>query len=303
MSSITKEYICVCGKVCANSQSFNGHKSHCKVHRLNKGGEANYETYLAKQAKTSQAARAARKKNAAEARQLNNDIWVAEKHFCERCEKLMSEKFGSGRFCSEFCARSRVKTEETKQKISRSLNQTLLDTTSIRTSNKRMCFICNKNIIKTYNKTGVCKDCLNSTPEGFKIKQELGRKGYDTMQANGTHKGWQSRNIVSYAENFWCNVLDNNQIKYKREVPVWYGAANYFLDFVLEKNGKLIDLEIDGKQHTYPERANSDIIRDLYLTKQGYLVYRIPWNEISSELGKLEMQNKINEFINFYTAL
>ena len=67
MSSFTKEYICICGKVCTTSQSFNGHKSHCKIHRLNKGGEANYESYLAKQAKTSLAARDARKKCAAEA--------------------------------------------------------------------------------------------------------------------------------------------------------------------------------------------------------------------------------------------
>lgn len=28
-----KEYVCVCGKVCKGSQSFNDHKTHCKVHR------------------------------------------------------------------------------------------------------------------------------------------------------------------------------------------------------------------------------------------------------------------------------
>lgn len=303
MSSFTKEYICVCGKVCSTSQSFNGHKSHCKVHRLNKGGELNYEEYLAKQAKTSLMARNARKKNASDARKISLDTWISEKHECERCGEIMTTKFGSGRFCSTFCARSRVKSDETKQKISASLSQTLLDTASIRVSNKRICFICNKNIIKNYNKTGVCKECLNSTSEGFKIKQELGRKGYDTMQVNGTHKGWQSRNITSYAENFWLKVLNNNQIEYKREVPVRHGSANYFLDFVIEKNGKLIDLEIDGKQHTYQDRANSDIIRDLYLTKQGYLVYRIPWNDINTEHGKTEMQNKIDAFLNFYLLL
>lgn len=303
MSSITKEYTCVCGKVCATSQSFNGHKSHCKAHRLSKGGETNYADYLAKQAKTSLLARNARKKNAAKARKLSLDAWIAEEHFCERCNKRMTEKFGSGRFCSTFCARSRAKSEETKQKISTTLSQTLLETSPMRTSSKRICFICNKNIIKNYNKTGVCKECLNNTPEGFKIKQGLGRKGYDTMQVNGTHKGWQSRNIVSYAENFWLNVLDNNQIKYKREVPVWHGSANYFLDFVIEKNGKSIDLEIDGKQHTYLDRANSDVVRDLFLTKQGYLVYRIPWNEVNTEQGKTEMQSKINAFLDFYLSL
>lgn len=301
MSSITKEYICVCGKICANSQSFNGHKSHCKVHRLTKGGEADYENYLAKQAKTSQVARAARKKNAAEARQLNNDVWIAEKHFCERCGKLMIEKFGSGRFCSEFCARSRIKTEETRQKISATLSKTLSDT-QYTCLNKRHCLVCGK-VIKSANKTGVCKECLNNTPSGFKIRQELGRKGYATMQKNGTHRGWQSRNISSYAEQFWMQVLDTNHIKYQREVPVKHNKSNYFLDFVIEHNDKLIDLEIDGKQHTYEDRIQSDIVRDLYLTKQGYLVYRVAWNEISSDEGAQTMKEKIDAFLTFYRNL
>lgn len=300
---INKDYTCSCGKVCTNAQSFNGHKSHCKVHRLAKGGTANYEQYLSQQAYTSSLARAAKKRKIEEAEKLAQITWAAAQHSCERCGEVMLTKYGSGRFCSAFCARSRVKSAETKQKISASLSQTLLATAPLRASNKRVCSICNKNNIKNYNKTGVCKECLNTTPEGFKIKQALGRKGYDTMQVNGTHKGWQSRTITSYAENFWITVLTNNQIEYKREVPVWHGSANYFLDFVIEKNGKFIDLEIDGKQHTYQDRAKSDAIRDLFISKQGYLVYRIPWNEISSEVGKLEMQNKIDAFLEFYFSI
>ena len=33
-----KIFVCVCGKEFTNSQSFNGHKSHCKVHQLQKYG-------------------------------------------------------------------------------------------------------------------------------------------------------------------------------------------------------------------------------------------------------------------------
>jgi very-short-patch-repair endonuclease len=120
---------------------------------------------------------------------------------------------------------------------------------------------------------------------------------------SGTHKGWQSRNITSYAERFWVNVLDNYSIIYEREAPVWHGSANYFLDFKLERNGKLIDLEIDGKQHAYEDRVESDKVRDAFLESNGYIVYRVPWNEISSEHGKVLMRQKINDFIEFYNSL
>ena len=33
-----KEYKCICGREFDNSQAFNGHKSHCKEHQLNKYG-------------------------------------------------------------------------------------------------------------------------------------------------------------------------------------------------------------------------------------------------------------------------
>lgn len=299
MSSIAKEYICICGKVCTTAQSFNGHKSHCKLHRLNKGGEANYKEYLNQQAKTSLIARNARKASAAAVKKTELETWIAKQPTCERCGKVMTTKFGSGRFCSTFCARSRAKTEGTKQKISATLSQTLLDTSFARQAAKKHCTLCGK-VIKNNNKTGVCKECLNTTPEGTKIKQMLGRKGYETSLVNGTHKGWQSRNIISYAEQFWMQVLDTNDIKYRREVAVKHEKYNYFLDFVIEKAGKFIDLEIDGKQHTYKDRIASDVARDLYLTKCGYLVYRVAWNEINSETGSNEMKEKIDAFLTFY---
>jgi hypothetical protein len=40
---------------------------------------------------------------------------------CEKCGKEHDGKFGSGRFCSRACANSRVHSEETKERISKSL--------------------------------------------------------------------------------------------------------------------------------------------------------------------------------------
>lgn len=137
----------------------------------------------------------------------------------------------------------------------------------------------------------------------FNKKVEVGKTVQQRLLENGVHKGWQSRNITSYAEQFWINVLDNNDIEYEREYTANCDSTRYFLDFFIKRNGKLLDLEIDGKQHTYTDRAAADVIRDKNLKDRGYIVYRIPWNEISSEQGKQEMQQKINDFLEFYNSL
>lgn len=118
--------------------------------------------------------------------------------------------------------------------------------------------------------------------------------------SEGRHQGWKNRNITSYPEKFWINVLQNNKIGYRRED---FSNKKYFLDFLLEKNDKKIDLEIDGKQHLYKDRKESDKKRDLYLKELGYIVYRIPWNEINTEKGKKLMATKIETFLTFYNNL
>jgi hypothetical protein len=67
---------------------------------------------------------------------------------------------------------------------------------------------------------------------------------------NGTFHGWKTRNIISYPEKFWINVLNNNNIPFIREYLIKYGEKfheSYFLDFYIEFNNKKVDLEIDGK--------------------------------------------------------
>jgi very-short-patch-repair endonuclease len=136
----------------------------------------------------------------------------------------------------------------------------------------------------------------------FAKKVKAGKDVQQQLLDAGTHKGWQSRNITSYAEKFWQNVLDSNNITYEREFLVNCNKTHYFLDFKLVCGDKLIDLEIDGKQHTYADRAESDLIRDTNLTGLGYLVYRIPWNEVNSDAGKAQMKQKIDDFLVFYNT-
>lgn len=151
----------------------------------------------------------------------------------------------------------------------------------------KLCKNCSKILCK-HNKSGYCFTCVRQTLE-YKERQ---RQIQLEKVANGTHKGWSTRNIKSYAEIFFENVLINNHICFEREKKV----GKYFLDFVIG----MLDLEIDGKQHEYVDRKKSDLARDEYLRKQGYFVYRIKWNEINTIEGKEMMKAKIDLFLNFY---
>ena len=46
-------------------------------------------------------------------------------YYCEKCGKLVTTNFGSGRFCSRSCANDRAHSEETKQKLSKSVKNNI----------------------------------------------------------------------------------------------------------------------------------------------------------------------------------
>lgn len=291
-----KKFICECGKIFDNGQSFNGHKSHCRVHL----GEKRYEQNLALTRNAQKLATQANAEKKSKQKEINLHKWILEKHKCERCGKIMVEKYGSGRFCSKQCAHSRIHTEESKQKTRDSVLKNRIKNGYI-VPEIKYCKNCGSKLTSR-NKTGYCIHCLRSAPEFKRTWAEAAKKGEETKRKNHTHVGWQTRNIVSYPEEFWTKVLNNNQIPFEFNKPVRQanGKSNYFLDFYIEKDGRKIDLEIDGKQHKYTERIISDTKRDKYLSSQGYEVYRVEWNEINSDIGSKRMKDKIDTFLSFY---
>ena len=210
------------------------------------------------------------------------ELEMKKECICEKCGKHYIRKNGiSFKFCSSACAHSRIHSEETRKKIANTLKR-LPD---------KFCKDCNC-LLNRRNKSGYCNKCVHKHRNYTEEQKEHFRQIQLEKVKNGTHKGWNSRNIKSYAEKFWERVLHNNKINYIREKTV----GKYFLDFVIGD----IDLEIDGKQHRYKERHESDLKRDEFLRKQGYFVYRIAWNEINSEEGKQMMKDKIELFLDFY---
>lgn len=120
------KFVCECGKEFENGQSFNGHKSHCRVHQLAKYGsldkltKRNYDCAAAARLKGAIKI-ADNKKKRAEKENFELSQWVNEQHKCERCGKIMTVKFASGRFCSRSCANSKEQTDEANAKRSATL--------------------------------------------------------------------------------------------------------------------------------------------------------------------------------------
>lgn len=121
--------------------------------------------------------------------------------------------------------------------------------------------------------------------------------------AAGTHQGWQSRKMRSYAEKFFETVLVENKIKFDVEFKIKKAdlglncSMNYFLDFYLPEYN--LDLEIDGKQHEYAERKIKDEIRDKALSDNGMRVYRIKWKNPINEVNKKYINLEIKRFIDY----
>lgn len=105
-----KTYTCECGKTFDNPQKFNGHKSNCEKHILTKY-ESVEQYYVNKTPKINKGAEIIKQRS-----ELKLQQWVDEKHTCEKCGKIMTVKYGSGRFCSRSCANSRNFSEEIKNK-------------------------------------------------------------------------------------------------------------------------------------------------------------------------------------------
>lgn len=166
------KYVCVCGKEFNSSQSFNGHKVHCKEHQIQKYGSLKrLEEHNKKCIDALQKSNALKAKEKREAKEKEKqsllELWLSEQHKCERCGKTMTEYYGSGRFCSKFCAHSRCHTEKTKENISKGVKNS---TRKSKSSNHKLqdeyyknpnrCTTCNSILEykKRFNKT-CCDEC------------------------------------------------------------------------------------------------------------------------------------------------
>ena len=115
------QFTCLCGKTFTAANSFNAHKGSCKIHQIAVYGEDHYIQNKQLHLESIASARKIKLEKLQERKELELQDWLAAKHTCECCGKVLLEKYGSGRFCSKFCATSRPKSNISKQKVSDSV--------------------------------------------------------------------------------------------------------------------------------------------------------------------------------------
>ena len=200
---------------------------------------------------------------------------------CENCGIEHEKAYGSGRFCTQSCAKSfssREKRLEINAKVSKKLKE--------KNKNKnplieKKCEYCKKEFSvkgKKIKQTTCSKSCsakLKWTDMDYRKSMSIN----SSINAHKLHArldvkfGWRKRTKfkMSYPEKIAKSILEKNKIKYEYEYPF----HPYFIDFAIIEYK--IAIEIDGKQHNLPERVISDSKKDLKLVENGWTVYRIKW--------------------------
>ena len=237
-----KIYNCVCGSAFDNPQLFNNHKSHCKIHQIQKHGSLDF--YKETKMKAASRSAEAQKRNRKNRDNILLQNWVVEQHKCEHCSKIMIEKFGSGRFCCKSCANSHVKSEESRQKTSDSTKKTYKNKTpqyykdkEIKKKQTRLinyakhpkyCQRCGKPIPYDRKNSKYCsKECAYKNHGGYRENASYGKIG--------TYKGIYCDSTYELAFLIYC--IDN-EIQIERCKDYFYYEYNnnqhkYYPDFYL----------------------------------------------------------------------
>lgn len=231
-------YKCICGKEFEKVQALHGHQSHCKI---NLGEERLSQKKSLDEYKIQKMVEGT-KKRCASIKQSKIELWISEKHTCEKCGKVMTEKYASGRFCSKSCSKSFSALSNNDQR-----------------------------------KSNLSKSLVKAIEEG-------------------RHRPTFTSSHGNYIERYWSFILSNtynlNVEKQHRVSKEIFDNNNhfYYLDILVEG---FIDLEIDGPYHD----VKRDAIRDAYLMKNGYIVYRVDYINPRKEKDKVLKQ--IEDFVNW----
>lgn len=96
---------------------------------------------------------------------------------CEKCGIEHDGSYGSGRFCSQKCARS-FSTSKNRDVINTKISVSLRNSDKLGhkytqyLKNPKYCNICSK-LLRASNKTGYCIDCLRHAPELAEYRRKV----------------------------------------------------------------------------------------------------------------------------------
>ena len=280
-------YLCECSKEFTNSQKFNGHKGHCKVH-LDAVGKL--DSYADRQARASATGRAANNSKRAVKKQQDLINWLMAEPTCSRCGKLMTEKFGSGKFCSRACANVREHSAETKQKIQRGVidhsQAKHLETKQAYLLSPNYCTVCSK--LLSYDKRfrSTCSDkCLYAaiSAAGRQTAAKMEKRSKNEIVFCSLCENYfGAENVLHNAPIF--NGWDADVILLEHKVAIlWNGPWHY---------RKITE------QHSLEQVQNRDQIKISEIIKAGFKPYIIEDANKKSK-NSLEIQEEFFKLLKF----
>ena len=192
-------YKCVCGKEYDNSNIYNFHRGRCFAYMESIGRLKKLENACKEGGRKSSITR---KNNNTIKRDLKKLKWVSEQHTCEKCGKIMTEKFGSGRFCCRACSNSREHSKEERLKISLKMKMSNIQPNAQSSSKKRhekavkrynnnpkYCYICGKKLTYEQRNRHVCsKECLHKQMHDRALKNVSKQHNNKIQYKWGTYK-------------------------------------------------------------------------------------------------------------------
>lgn len=284
-------YICDCGKEFENSQQFNSHQGHCEAHMFVKYGTLDkFNAIVARSKETVLLASAAAAEKANSNKQQKLAVWVAEGHTCEKCGKIMTEKYGSGRFCCRACANSRLMSVDTKTKIATSLSEN----ETVRVAHMKQHEI----IVANYNNApkfcSVCNTALSFEDRFISCCSDACRK---IAIQRGALKGATSNQRRSRNEIYFCNLCEQYFNSVKHNEPIFNGwDADVIIEdikYAILWNGPWHYRKITEK-HSVEQVQNRDRIKLIEIEKAGYTAYII---KDDGDFNKAFVEEQFNLFI------
>ena len=282
-------FTCICGREFQSIQAYRGHKSHCEEH-LKSTGRLHIRQQVDKDNK--QRISQGLKKRQAEIDAAKQQQWIDEQHHCERCGKIMLTKYGSGRFCSKYCAHARHQSDAMKEKVretSRRAYQAglfpnlgrLNEQTQERCAEARrkydesppLCVICNTKLPFERRKAKTCSSQCAKKWQSIVMKQAATRAGGNLNPYGvrgtakyGTYQGYHCDSSWELAFVMYC--LDHD-LKIERNTegfPYTYNGEEhlYFPDFIV--NNIYIEIknyntdEVETKRQQFPDDKTLEII-------------------------------------------
>ncbi len=299
-------YKCECGSIFDSAQKFNSHKRACEQHMLVKYGSLDkFNEIKANSRKTIEIARATHSERAAQRKQQKINEWIAAQHSCERCGRVMIEKFGSGRFCSRACANAREHSIETRSKICNSLSGVLpinkALATQARTQRLQEAY---------YLNPAFCRVCGIALPFEQRFRKTCSDTCYHKALQNGGKVSASQQCKRSQNEIIFCNLCEEyfGKDRVLHNEPVFNGwdADIILLDYKLAIlwNGPWHYRKVlEG--HSLEQVQNRDKIKVAEIEKAGYAVYiindsankRMSEQQVCEEFSNLLGYLKLNNYI------